>query len=54
MIVRGKDPLAPPHGGFAPRITVQAARLVRAHPALSDEVAAQVEPATVAFHGVRR
>ena len=54
MIVRGRDPLAPPHGGFAPRITVQAARLVRAHPALSDEVAAQVEPATVAFHGVRR
>jgi (R,R)-butanediol dehydrogenase/meso-butanediol dehydrogenase/diacetyl reductase len=54
MIVRGRDPLAPPHGGFASRITVQAARLLRAHPDLSDEAAAQVEPATVAFHGVRR
>jgi (R,R)-butanediol dehydrogenase/meso-butanediol dehydrogenase/diacetyl reductase len=54
MTVRGRDPLAPPHGGFAPRITVRAARLMRAHPDLSDEVAAQVEPATVAFHGVRR
>lgn len=54
MTVRGRDPLAPPHGGFAPRLTVRAARLVRAHPGLSDEVAAQVEPATVAFHGVRR
>jgi len=54
MTVRGRDRLAPPHGGFAPRITVRAARLVRAHPGLSDEEAAQVEPATVAFHGVRR
>ena len=27
---------------------------MRAHPDLTDEVAAQVEPATVAFHGVRR
>jgi (R,R)-butanediol dehydrogenase/meso-butanediol dehydrogenase/diacetyl reductase len=54
MTVRGRDRLAPPHGGFAPRITVRAARLVRAHPDLSDEEAAQVEPATVAFHGVRR
>ena len=35
-------------------ITVQATRVMRAHPDLTDEVAAQVEPATVAFHGVRR
>jgi (R,R)-butanediol dehydrogenase/meso-butanediol dehydrogenase/diacetyl reductase len=54
MVARGRDPLAPPHGGFAGRITVEATRVMRAHPGLSDEVAAQVEPATVAFHGVRR
>jgi (R,R)-butanediol dehydrogenase/meso-butanediol dehydrogenase/diacetyl reductase len=49
----GMDALAPPHGGFAPRLAVDARRLVRAHPDLSDEQAAQVEPATVAFHAVR-
>lgn len=54
LVARGRDPLAPPHGGFAGTITVQATRVMRAHPALTDEVAAQVEPATVAFHGVRR
>jgi (R,R)-butanediol dehydrogenase/meso-butanediol dehydrogenase/diacetyl reductase len=54
LVARGRDPLAPPHGGFAGRITVQATRVMRAHPDLTDEVAAQVEPATVAFHGVRR
>ena len=54
LVARGRDPLAPPHGGFAGRITVEATRVLRAHPGLSDEVAAQVEPATVAFHGVRR
>jgi (R,R)-butanediol dehydrogenase / meso-butanediol dehydrogenase / diacetyl reductase len=53
-VARGRDALAPPHGGFARRITVSAARVIHAHPALSDEEAAQVEPATVAFHGVRR
>jgi len=54
LVARGRDPLAPPHGGFAGRITVQATRVIRAHPDLTDEVAAQVEPATVALHGVRR
>lgn len=49
----GRDPLAPPHGGFAPRIAVAADRVVKAHPALTDEQAAQVEPTTVAFHAVR-
>jgi (R,R)-butanediol dehydrogenase/meso-butanediol dehydrogenase/diacetyl reductase len=53
-IARGRDPLAPPHGGFAPSITVAAGRVISAHPSLSDEEAAQVEPASVAFHGVRR
>jgi (R,R)-butanediol dehydrogenase / meso-butanediol dehydrogenase / diacetyl reductase len=54
LVARGRDPLAPPHGGFAGSITVQATRVMRAHPDLTDEVAAQVEPAAVAFHGVRR
>jgi (R,R)-butanediol dehydrogenase/meso-butanediol dehydrogenase/diacetyl reductase len=50
----GRDPLAPPHGGFAPRIAVSKDRVVRADPRLTDEQAAQVEPATVSFHAVRR
>jgi (R,R)-butanediol dehydrogenase/meso-butanediol dehydrogenase/diacetyl reductase len=49
----GRDPLAPPHGGFAPQLAVAANRVVKTNPALTDEVAAQVEPATVAFHAVR-
>lgn len=53
-MVRGRDPLAPQHGGFARSITVVAGRVIPAHPGLSDEEAAQVEPASVAFHGVRR
>jgi (R,R)-butanediol dehydrogenase/meso-butanediol dehydrogenase/diacetyl reductase len=54
LVALGRDPMAPPHGGFAPRIAVGAARLVRADPRLTDEQLAQVEPATVAFHAVRR
>jgi (R,R)-butanediol dehydrogenase/meso-butanediol dehydrogenase/diacetyl reductase len=54
LVARGRDDLAPPHGGFARSITVQADRLLPAHPDLTDEEAAQVEPATVAFHAVRR
>lgn len=50
----GREPGAPPHGGFAPRIAVSASRVVKAHPALTDQQAAQVEPTTVAFHAVRR
>ena len=50
----GYDPLASRHGGFAPAITVAAARLVPAHPALTDEEAAMIEPAAVAYRGVRR
>jgi (R,R)-butanediol dehydrogenase/meso-butanediol dehydrogenase/diacetyl reductase len=49
----GRDPLAPPHGGFAPRVAVAAERVVKTDPALTDEQAAQVEPTTVAFHAVR-
>lgn len=54
MSALGRDPLAPPHGGFAPRIAVAADRVVRTHASLTDEQAAQVEPTTVAFHAVRR
>ena len=49
----GRDAMAPPHGGFAPRIAVAASRLVRTNPLLDDVQAAQVEPTTVAFHAVR-
>ena len=54
MSALGRDPLAPAHGGFAPRIAVSADRVVKVHPALDDWQAAQVEPATVCFHAVRR
>ncbi|MEM9040837.1 MAG: zinc-binding dehydrogenase [Actinomycetota bacterium] len=48
-----RDALAPKHGGFAPRIPVAATRVVHTDSGLTDEQAAQVEPATVAFHAVR-
>jgi len=50
----GRDVHAPPHGGFAPHISLGASRLVRVHDLLSDVQAAMVEPATVAFHAARR
>jgi (R,R)-butanediol dehydrogenase/meso-butanediol dehydrogenase/diacetyl reductase len=53
MSAIGRDALAPPHGGFAPRVAVAANRVVPTDPGLTDEQAAQVEPATVAFHAVR-
>lgn len=53
-VATGRDPLAPQHGGFAPRIAVGVDRLVAADARLTDEQAAQVEPATVAFHAVRK
>ena len=52
--VHGRDPGAPPHGGFAPRIAVSADRVIVAHPALGDETLAHVEPATVSLHAVNR
>lgn len=54
LVARGRDPLAPVHGGFAPRITVGAGRVLAADPRLTDVQAAMVEPATVAVHGVSR
>lgn len=50
----GRDSLAPPHGGFAPRIAIAAARLVGVHVPIDDDRAAIVEPATVALHAVDR
>ena len=41
------------HGGFAAAIGVGANRVARVPDGLSDAAAAQVEPATVAYHGVR-
>jgi len=54
MAMVGVGPLAPPHGGFARAIAVDAARLYRIRPELSDEQAAMLEPATVAVHALRQ
>ena len=54
LVAVGRDPLAPAHGGFAPKLAVGANRVVKVNPELSPTQAAQVEPATVAFHAVRR
>lgn len=50
----GRDPLAPKHGGFAPRIAVPAARLVQVTAPITDDQAGVVEPTTVALHAVDR
>jgi (R,R)-butanediol dehydrogenase / meso-butanediol dehydrogenase / diacetyl reductase len=50
----GRDRLAPPHGGFAPRISLAGDRLFPVTGGLSDVQAAIVEPTTVALHAVRR
>ncbi len=47
-------PPYPPHGGYAPRIAVDAARLITIPAGLPADEAAMVEPATVALHAVRR
>ncbi len=54
LAARGRDPGAPPHGGFAPRLAMPAGRVVAADPRLNDEQLALVEPATITFHAVRR
>lgn len=53
-MLHGRDPGAPAHGGFAPRIAVPIDRVVAAHPRLDDETLAQVEPVTVCVHAVDR
>lgn len=54
MVAACLDPGAPPHGAFAARLAVSAGRVITVPPGLSDEEAAMVEPATVAFRAVRR
>ncbi len=53
LAATGRDVKDPQHGGFAPQLAVRASRVVKAHASLSDDDAAQVEPATVTFHAVR-
>ena len=50
----GRDPLAPAHGGFAPRIALDAKRLIKTNASLTTSQASIVEPATVAYHAVMR
>jgi (R,R)-butanediol dehydrogenase / meso-butanediol dehydrogenase / diacetyl reductase len=50
----GRDRLAPPHGGFAPAISLDARRLLPVPDDLSDIEAAIVEPTTVALHALGR
>lgn len=52
--VIGLDPLAPPHGAFAPRMALDAAKLAPVPDGVDDDRAALVEPATVALHAVSR
>ena len=53
LAATGRDLVNPLHGGFASQLAIRANRLVSAHPALNDDDAAQVEPATVTYHAVR-
>ena len=50
----GRDPLAPPHGGFAPHLALDATRLIRVTEGLTEAQAAMIEPTTVALHAVHR
>ncbi len=50
----GRGPLAAGHGGFAPAIAIDAARLYEVHRRIDDVQAALLEPATIALHAVRR
>ena len=52
--VLGMGPFATAHGGFAPRIGIDARRLYTVRDGISDTSAAMLEPATVAVHAVRR
>lgn len=50
----GVGPMAAPHGGFAPAIAMEAARLYLLEDGIDAEIGALLEPATVAVHAVRR
>ena len=53
MATVGRGPFATPHGGFAKQLAVHHGRTVIANPELTDEQAAQIEPAAICFHAVR-
>ncbi len=53
MSLGGGDPRGSVHGAYARAIAASASRLVRVPDTLSDAAAALIEPATVAYHGVR-
>ncbi len=50
----GRESPKTKHGGFAERLTVHKDRVIKTDPRLSDETAAQVEPATITLHAVRK
>lgn len=50
----GTGPLAAAHGGFAPAIAIDAARLYSVEDGIDEPAAALLEPATIALHAVRR
>jgi (R,R)-butanediol dehydrogenase / meso-butanediol dehydrogenase / diacetyl reductase len=50
----GRDVRDPKHGGFATQLAIASDRVLPALAGLSDVEAAQVEPATVALHAVRK
>jgi len=50
----GVGPMAAAHGGFAPAIAIDAARLYPVDADIDDRQAAMLEPATIALHAVRR
>ncbi len=50
----GVGPMAAAHGGFAPAIAIEAARLYLLEEGIEPATAAILEPATVAVHAVRR
>ena len=54
MAICGLGPMAAPHGGFAPRISFDGARIYQVAASLSDEQAGILEPVTIAVHAVRR
>lgn len=53
MATVGRGPYSTLHGGFAPQLAVHHGRAVHANPSLTDEQAAQIEPATICLHAVR-
>ena len=50
----GIGPLAAPHGGFAPAISIDAKRLYTVRDGLSDVEASMLEPSSIAIHALRR